>query len=214
MAGTHPSLCSSRPDADETHFLDHAALPAAPTPAHFDYESALAACANGDRSALHRIYQHESRRLLGVALRIVRQRALAEDVLHDAFMNIWTKAASFDAMRGSGRGWIHSIVRNQALTVVRTSGREVSADEEAIEALEAESVASAAPMAEMFAVRADIGRLDDCLKALDTPKRNSILYAYVDGCSHGEIAQRLNAPLGSVKAWIRRGLLSLRECMA
>ncbi len=72
----------------------------------------------------------------------------------------------------------------------------------------------AAPMAEMFAVRADIGRLDDCLKALDTPKRNSILYAYVDGCSHGEIAQRLNAPLGSVKAWIRRGLLSLRECMA
>lgn len=189
-------------------------MPATLPPDPFDFESALANCAKGDRSALHRLYQHESRRLLGVALRIVRERALAEDVLHDAFMNIWTKAASFDAMRGSGRGWIHSIVRNQALTVVRTSGREVSADEEAIEALEAESVAGAAPMAEMFEVQADIGRLDECLQALDTPKRNSILYAYVDGCSHGEIAQRLNAPLGSVKAWIRRGLLSLRECMA
>jgi len=189
-------------------------LPAALIPDSFDFETALANCASGDRSALHRIYQHESRRLLGVALRIVRERALAEDVLHDAFMNIWTKAASFDAMRGSGRGWIHSIVRNQALTVVRTSGREVSADEEAIEALEAESVAGAAPMADMFEVQADIGRLDECLQALDTAKRNSILYAYVDGCSHGEIAQRLNAPLGSVKAWIRRGLLSLRECMA
>lgn len=180
----------------------------------FDYEAALAACAGGDRAALHRIYQHESRRLLGVALRIVRDRARAEDVLHDAFMNLWTKAASFDATRGEGRGWIHSIVRNQALSAVRSSGREVSADEDAIEAIEAEAVASAAPMAEAFEINADLGRLDECLQRLDTPKRNSILLAYVDGCSHGEIAQRLNAPLGSVKAWVRRGLLSLRDCMA
>ncbi|MEO7252930.1 MAG: sigma-70 family RNA polymerase sigma factor [Casimicrobium sp.] len=182
--------------------------------ASFDYEASLAACARGDKQALHRIYHHESRRLLGVALRIVRDRALAEDVLHDAFMNVWTKAASFDATRGSGRGWIHTLVRNQALSVVRTSGREVSADEEAIEAIEAESVANAAPMAEAFEISADIGRLDECLNGLDVPKRNSIMLAYLDGCSHSEIAQRLNAPLGSVKAWIKRGLLSLRECMA
>ena len=180
----------------------------------FDYEAALAACARGDRAALHRIYQHESRRLLGVALRIVRDRALAEDVLHDAFMNVWTKAASFDATRGSGRGWIHTLVRNQALTVVRTSGREVSADEEAIEAIEAEAVANAAPMAEAFELSADIGRLDECLNHLDVAKRNSIMLAYLDGCSHSEIAKRLNAPIGSVKAWSKRGLLSLRECMA
>ncbi len=182
--------------------------------ASFDYEASLAACARGDKQALHRIYHHESRRLLGVALRIVRDRALAEDVLHDAFMNVWTKAASFDATRGSGRGWIHTLVRNQALSVVRTSGREVSADEEAIEAIEAESVANAAPMAEAFEISADIGRLDECLNQLDVAKRNSIMLAYLDGCSHSEIAQRLNAPLGSVKAWIKRGLLSLRECMA
>ncbi len=183
-------------------------------PQTFDYEAALAACAKGDRDALHLIYQFESRRLLGVALRIVRERALAEDVLHDAFMNIWTKAASFDAVRGSGRGWIHSIVRNRALSVVRTQGREVSADEEAIVALESEQVAHNAPMTELFELNADIGRLDECLQALDAPKRNSILAAYLDGCSHSEIAARLNAPLGSVKAWIKRGLLSLRECMA
>ena len=183
-------------------------------PQTFDHEAALAACAKGDRDALHRIYQIESRRLLGVALRIVRERAVAEDVLHDAFMNIWTKAASFDALRGSGRGWIHTIVRNQALSVVRANGREVSANEEAIEALEAEQVANAAPMTELFEINADIGRLDECLQALDPPKRNSILAAYLDGCSHSEIAERLNAPLGSVKAWIKRGLLSLRECMA
>ena len=152
--------------------------------------------------------------MLGVALRIVRDRALAEDVLHDALMNVWTKADSFDATRGSGRGWIHTLVRNQALSVVRTSGREISADEEAIEAIEAEAVANAAPMAEAFEISADIGRLDECLHRLDVAKRNSIMLAYLDGCSHSEIAKRLNAPLGSVKAWVKRGLLSLRECMA
>lgn len=201
-----------RPEPTKPIFWITPALPATSDP--FDFESALARCATGDRSALQLIYEHESRRLLGVALRIVRERALAEDVVHDAFMNIWTKAASFDALRGSGRGWIHSIVRNQALNVVRTSGREVSADEEAIEALEAESVAGAAPTTELFEINADIGRLDECLQALDAPKRNSILAAYLDGCSHSEIATKLNAPLGSVKAWIKRGLLSLRECMA
>ena len=188
-------------------------MPASP-PSSFDYESALAACARGEQLALHRIYQHEKARLFGVALRIVRDRARAEDVLHDAFMNIWTKAESFDVTRGSGRGWIHTLVRNRALSVVRTSGREVSVDEEAIEAIEAETVANAAPMAEAFEISDDIGRLDECLHRLDVAKRNSIMLAYLDGCSHSEIAKRLNAPLGSVKAWIKRGLLSLRECMA
>ena len=208
-------LCGSRqPSLGATRLTDgfKPTLPATPQP--FDYETALVACARGDRSALQAIYQFESRRLLGVALRIVRERALAEDVLHDAFMNIWTKAASFDAQRGSAQGWIHTIVRNLALSVVRTNGREVSADEEAIEGLEAHQVANAAPMIELFEINADIGRLDECLQALDAPKRNSILAAYLDGCSHSEIAERLNAPLGSVKAWIKRGLLSLRECMA
>ena len=70
----------------------------------FDFEAALAACVRGERSALHRIYQLEGGRLLGVALRIVRRRDIAEDVLHDAFVRIWDKAASFDPSRGSARG--------------------------------------------------------------------------------------------------------------
>lgn len=213
-ADANPALRFASAFAVATRLIDRFEpnLPASPHP--FDYEGALAACARGDRGALQSIYQFESRRLLGVALRIVRERTLAEDVLHDAFMNIWTKAASFDALRGTAKGWIHTIVRNQALSVVRTHGREVSADEEAIEALEAERATHAAPMTELFEINADIGRLDECLQALDAPKRNSILAAYLDGCSHSEIAAKLNAPLGSVKAWIKRGLLSLRECMA
>lgn len=89
---------------------------------------------------------------------------------------------------------------NHALSLVRTSGREVSADEEAIGALEADQVANAAPMTELFEINAAIGRVDESLQAPDAPKRNSILAACLDGCSHREIAGRLNAPRGSVKA--------------
>ena len=70
----------------------------------FDYEQALSRCATGDRQALKDIYKQESRHLLGLAMRIASQRQQAEDVLHDASMNIWTQAARFDATLGSGRG--------------------------------------------------------------------------------------------------------------
>jgi RNA polymerase sigma-70 factor (ECF subfamily) len=180
----------------------------------FDYEAALRACASGSKQALHSIYEQESARLMGVALRIVRTRQSAEDVLHDAFLKIWSKAGSFDGERGSGRGWIYSIVRHQALNLVRSGERELDVSEDALDAIEsAESLQRAAQMPDAFELRQDIGRLHDCLSSLDVAKRNSILYAYVDGCSHSEISERLQSPLGTVKAWIKRGMSALRECM-
>jgi len=176
----------------------------------FDYDAALAACARGEQQALHRIYLHDSARLLGIALRIVRERALAEDVVHDAFLRIWRHAGSFDAGRGAGRGWVYSLVRHQALDAIGKRGREVSADADALDALQHDD---GQRVDEQFELHANLGRLHDCLEHLDSAKRNSILCAYVDGCSHSEIAQRLNAPLGSVKAWVKRGLSALRECM-
>lgn len=180
----------------------------------FNYEQALADCAGGDRQALQRLYQQESRHLLGVAKRIVRQAQEAEDVVHDAFMNIWTRAASFDASLGSGRGWIYSVTRNLALNTVRNGAREVSVDEETAEALDAHNTMAAYPqLAEAFELNASLGKLNECLARLEPARRNCILYAYVDGCSHGEIAKRTQTPLGTVKAWIKRGMVALRECM-
>ena len=188
---------------------------AEPDATTFDYEQALQACAHGDRNALQALYQQESRHLLGVALRIVRQRPQAEDVLHDAFMNIWTKAAGFDARLGSGRGWIYSVVRNLALNAVRNGARQVGVDEETAEAIDAQaSMEAHHQWGDAFEMQASLGKLKDCLSRLEPARRNCILYAYVDGCSHGEIAERTQTPLGTVKAWIKRGMGSLRECMA
>ena len=181
----------------------------------FDYESCLQACAAGDRSAFQSLYKQEARLLLGVALRIVRQRQLAEDILHDAFVNIWSKASTFDAALGSGRGWIYSVTRNLAFNAVRNGAREVSVDEETAEALDVQNSLDAhSHMTDAFELRANLGKLGNCLSRLEPARRNCILYAYVDGCSHREIAERTQTPLGTVKAWIKRGMGSLRECMA
>lgn len=178
----------------------------------FDYESLIAACRRQDAKALRQLYERDAGYLLGVAQRIVRDRQLAEDVLHDAFVSIWTQAATFDATRGSGRGWLFSIVRHQALNTVRRRSKEVDADEETLDA----HMHADTSLPTSFSLDADPlmrGRLAGCLDRLDGPRRASILYAYLDGCSHSEIAERLRSPLGTVKAWVRRGLQSLRECM-
>ncbi|MDD3354992.1 sigma-70 family RNA polymerase sigma factor [Zoogloea sp.] len=180
----------------------------------FDYEAALLACAAGKQAALRALYEQEGARLLGVVQRIVRDRALAEDVLHDACLNIWTRAGSFDPFRGSARGWIYSVTRNLALNAVRDGRREVGMDDEMVQALDVrEALEAWHDTTDAFDWRASAGRMEGCLEQLEPVRRNCILHAYVDGLSHGEIARRLEAPLGTVKAWIRRSLGALRECM-
>lgn len=181
----------------------------------FDFDAALVACARGDAQALRQLYEREGRQLLGVALRIVRQRAQAEDVLHDAFVSIWRRASSFDAGRGEGRGWVYSVVRHAALNAVRRTEREVDMSDEDAYAQHEKMLAQTQPHGLDPYERVDtLGRLDACLSQLEPARRDCIVLAYVDGCSHGEIAARTRTPLGTVKAWIQRGLRALRACMA
>ncbi|RMP61675.1 hypothetical protein ALQ18_00374 [Pseudomonas marginalis pv. marginalis] len=176
-----------------------------PTENLFDYEACLRACARGEQRALRQLYAQDSSRLLGVALRIARDKALAEDIVHDAFIKIWRGAGSFDASRGSARGWVFSVTRHLALNAVRNHYREV--------ALSEEHEHLAAPD-DRFEFSARSGQIYHCLEQLDPARRRCILHAYVDGYSHSEIAQKLDTPLGTVKAWIKRSLAALRECMA
>jgi RNA polymerase sigma-70 factor (ECF subfamily) len=180
----------------------------------FDYEACLIACARGEQQALRDLYEQESARLLGVAKRIARDNALAEDIVHDVFIKIWTRAASFDPARGSARGWIFCVTRHMALNFMRDSAREVQVSEQRETALQdSASMEASLEDVDAFDYRARSGRIHVCLEQLEPARRNCILHAYVDGYSHSEISQKLGAPLGTVKAWIKRSLVALRECM-
>lgn len=177
-----------------------------------DLEAALIACANGDRNGLRRIFDEEAGRLIAVAQRIVKRRELAEEVVQEAFIRIWTHAHQYRSEHGSARGWIYAIVRNRSLNMIRDGKREDLTDTDQLETLrEGEQMEQI--MASWTRLERN-SRLKECLGRLDETRRNGILMAYVGGYTHGEIAGRLKLPLGTAKSWIRRGLLTLRECMA
>lgn len=174
----------------------------------------LAACSRGERLALHQLYTHEAPALLGVARRLLGDQALAEDVVHETFIRIWHGAGSFDASRGSARGWMFSITRHLALNVLRGRNREVQVSDEQAALLEAHDAQQAsAEVAAALEAALQGERLQGCLAGLELQRRACIVHAYVDGFSHAEIAQRLGTPLGTVKAWIKRSLVALKECM-
>jgi RNA polymerase sigma factor (sigma-70 family) len=171
---------------------------------------AIAGCAAGDRRSLRVIYDREASAMIGVATRILRRRELAEEAVHDAFTRIWRYAGSFDPQRGDARTWIYAILRHRAISILRSEGRIELLDESAMPDRVAEEESPEAVVSRL----SDANSLKRCLEALDPMRRNAILLAYVNGLTHAEIAGKLGVPLGTAKAWIRRTLLALRECLA
>jgi RNA polymerase sigma-70 factor, ECF subfamily len=174
-----------------------------------DLAGLLAAVASGDRSALRSLYARQSTRLFGIAMAILRDRNAAADALQDSFLRIWQRARQFDATRGPAGAWLGGIVRHAALDIARSRGREVLSDDPN---LGDEAVAPDA--LEKLGAAEEASRLRACLERLDPHDREVILLAFVQGLSHPQIAERLDRPLGTVKSWIRRGLLSLRACLS
>lgn len=175
-----------------------------------DLATALGACAAGDRAALRIIYDALSPQMLGVAIRLLRRRDLAEEALHDSFVRIWQNASSFDPARGKPRSWIFAILRHRALNILRGEARTDLVDDFEPFGL----VSDDADPESLVSGLSDAGALKRCLERLDPARRNVIVLAYVNGLSHGELAGKLGVPLGTVKSWIRRSLSSLRECLA
>lgn len=175
-----------------------------------DTSSLLQRIAASDRSALAQLFDREAGRLVAIARRIVRRQDLAEEVVQDTFVAVWQRAAQFDDSRGSAIGWLTTIVRNRALNLLRDGGRMDYHDGDTLAAIgdRAHDASNA------FDTLAERDALKACLKQLDEPKRQAILLSYVTGLNHGEVAATLNAPLGTVKAWIRRGTIALQECLS
>jgi RNA polymerase sigma-70 factor (ECF subfamily) len=178
--------------------------------ARVDYAGLVQACARGDRQALRKLYDEEAARLIAVAQRIVRRREIAEEVVQDAFIQIWQKAATFDASVGSARAWIYTIVRHRALNVIRDGAREDLLEGTELAAIQDRS----AVVDDAFGRLATESRLRTCLEAIDREKRQSLLLSYVAGYSHGEIAGLMRVPIGTAKSWVRRALIALKDCMA
>jgi RNA polymerase sigma factor (sigma-70 family) len=174
-----------------------------------DLASLLQSCAAGDRSALKQIMDAEGGRMLGVARRMLRRADLAEDAVQECFVVLWRKSHQFDAGRGQAKAWIYTILRNRCLTLLRYGDREIALDPQ-----EVEKASDAAILETAYNRLERENDLRVCLETLEPNKRMAILASYILGYSHGEIAGRMGAPLGSVKAWVRRGLLMLRECLA
>lgn len=173
---------------------------------------ALKACAAGERAGLATIYRSEAARMVTIAERILRRHDLAEEIVQEAFLQIWNKAWQYEPGRGSARGWLYAIVRSRALNALRDGGREELTETESLDRLQEEGADSL--YIDLFDQLDSQSRLRACLSRLDALRRKTVMMAYVSGYSHGEIAGRLKLPLGTAKAWIRRSVSALRECMA
>lgn len=171
----------------------------------------IGAVAAGDRDAFEQLYRATSSKLFGVCLRVLPDRSEAEDVLQEVYTTIWRKAAQFDSSRASAITWLAMIARNRAIDRLRATPA-AARNQAPIEI--AEMVADTAPSPMQEAERAtDNERLAACMEQLDSRRRSLIRTAFFEGATYEELAARVGSPLGSVKSWIRRGLLQLRECL-
>ncbi|MGX1306004.1 RNA polymerase sigma-70 factor (ECF subfamily) [Amorphus suaedae] len=174
--------------------------------------AALVACGRGERSGMGDILEVEGRQLLGVARRMLQRHELAEEALQDAMVQVWRKASQFRAGEGSARGWIYAVLRNRCLNILRDDRRLSIVPPEDLTAMQ--DARQHAASEEVWQSLPDSEGLRGCLEALEPETRRCVLLAHVAGYSHGEIAALRRIPLGTAKSWIRRGLLSLRECLS
>ena len=171
----------------------------------------LADCARRDRDAFQRLYERTAPQLLACLIRILRQRALAEDALQDVYVQVWNRAGQYEAGRGSAWGWLVAIARYRAIDLRRREGRllaDTGADLEGIPAEDEGFDAARIGLGEQTA-----RMLAHCLGALQPRQRECIALAFQGGLSHAEVATEIGEPLGSVKSWIRRGLAALKRCL-
>ncbi len=172
-------------------------------------DDALRACATGDELALKRIYDAESARMLGVAQRLLKRRALAEEAVQDAFVLIWRHAARFDPERGSGLTWIYAILRNRSLSILLDEKRIETSEDPVAEEMASDDDDPETIMSKL----SDAKALRACLETLPAQRRGIVLLAFVQGLTHGEIAGKLSLPIGTVKTWIRRSFMTLKTCL-
>jgi RNA polymerase sigma-70 factor (ECF subfamily) len=174
-----------------------------------DDRALLRAVAAGDKEALRQLYTRHSAVLFALALRVLSDRAEAEDVLQEAFVQIWKTAGSFDEGRGKPLGWLIMLTRSRAIDRLR-SRKTRSRVTESMAKDTSQTAGSTTPADEALASEAQ-RTVRNALKSLPSDQRVPIEMAYFGGLTQFEIAQQLSQPLGTVKTRMRSGMMRLRE---
>lgn len=185
-----------------------------------DRVAAHHALADGQRhadaeAALRELYDLTSSKLYGVALRVVSNRGWAEDVLQEAYLNIWRISGDYRAALSPPMAWMGVIVRSRALDFLRRRASERADTALQLDDAISETLAGDNPNPmDTTQASEQAWALHECLRKLEAKQREVVSLAYLRDLSHGELAVQLKLPLGTVKTWIRRGLEQLRGCMA
>jgi RNA polymerase sigma-70 factor (ECF subfamily) len=171
---------------------------------------ALKRAGRGEKAALESIYGATSAKLFGICLRILKDRQEAEDVLQLVYLSVWQRAGSFDPARASPITWLATLARNRAIDRLRAIRRTAGAApvDAALDIADPSPGALAA-----MESREDAERLAGCLGELEERTAEVIRAAFFGGLTYSELAERSTVPLGTMKSWIRRGLMKLKECL-
>jgi RNA polymerase sigma-70 factor (ECF subfamily) len=172
----------------------------------------------GDRAAFAALYQKTSAHLFAVVLRITRNRAQAEDILQEVYVNVWRNASGFDAAQSQPLTWLTSIARNRAIDSLRRAQTQpqlqgaAAGDDEESDVYDTVADESAGPL-DLLSRASEALAVSRCMQTLTAQQRQSIALAFYDGLSHAEVANKMREPLGTVKSWLRRALLALKACL-
>ena len=184
-------------------------LPALPSTFPSDLADLLESVAAGDQRALERFYRLTIGKVFGLAIRIVRNRATAEEVAEDVYVQVWRSAATYDPQRGSPLGWVLTICRSRALDALRRADSAI-VDSDPTERLDA--VTRHLPgLQDLLESTQEHAALHAALTRLRPEQRQILSLAFFRGLSHAEIAQVAHLPLGTIKSHIRRAICALRE---
>jgi RNA polymerase sigma-70 factor (ECF subfamily) len=178
-----------------------------------DLPRLMARTALRDRAAFERLYRATSAHLFSVSLRILRNESRADEVLQEAYVNIWHNAGSYDAAASAPMTWMINIVRNKSIDALRSRRTESETTGPLDEATLDVAADAAGQPERLLSESLDKARLSACMGGLPATQRQALALAYYRGMVHTDIALQLAAPLGTVKGWVRRGLEQLRACL-
>jgi len=177
-----------------------------PLPPEIELAQLLQSCAARDSGAFRVLYEKTSPILFARLLRMLRRRSVAEEALQEVFVRIWERAAQYEIQRGRALAWMITIARYCAIDLMRRERLTLIGDDALAEVADENA-------AEPGALEKP-NHFDECIGQLSQTTQHCLTLAFVEGRSHDEIARLTSSPLGSVKSWIRRGLISLKECLS